>query len=266
MASSSCSSRSPAPVTTIERSGYADRPSQNGDNQASCVTYRPVGTIATVADHQRIDAVVFDYGGVLTTPLRVSTPLWLAADRISPNSFADVMREWLGRDAPIGTPIHRLETGELSVGDFERLFAERLTTTDGSPLTTEGLLSRLFAGMRTDHAMYDLINDLRATGRKVGLLSNSWGNHYPENLHDLFDAVVISGEVGLRKPDPVIYGLILDKLAVEPTRCVFVDDAPINLTAATELGMHTIRHRDADETRAALQRWIPELASKDVTT
>lgn len=212
-----------------------------------------------------VDAVVFDYGGVMTTPLRVSTGQWLAADGITQDSFATVMRDWLGRDAAAGSPIHRLETGELTGPDFERLFAGRLTTLTGTPVASTGLLDRLFAGMRTDPAMFDLVADLRAAGLKVGLLSNSWGNHYPDNLLDLFDAVVISGEVGLRKPDPVIYKLMLDRLDLPAERCAFVDDAPVNVIAAQELGMYGIRHRDADETRAALTALVPELASKDVT-
>jgi len=176
------------------------------------------------------------------------------------------MREWLGRDAADGSPVHRLETGELPGADFEKVFAERLSTHDGTPVQAAGLLGRLFAGMRTDPAMFALINDLRAAGIQVGLLSNSWGNTYPDSLLEAFDAVVISGEVGLRKPDPVIYRLVLDQLAVPARRCVFVDDVPVNVTAAKELGMHAIRHRDADETRAALEALIPALTSKDVTT
>jgi putative hydrolase of the HAD superfamily len=211
-----------------------------------------------------IDAVVFDYGGVLTTPLRVSTPLWLAADRITPDSFTDTMRDWLGRDAAAGSPVHRLETGELPGVEFERLFAARLVTEDGSPVVAAGLLQRLFAAMAIDEKMVALVADLRAAGLRLGLLSNSWANTYPDELLALFDAVVISGEVGLRKPDPVIYGLLLDKLAVPAARSVFVDDAPVNVAAAIELGMHGIRHEDADRTRAALTDLIPALA-KDVT-
>jgi putative hydrolase of the HAD superfamily len=216
-----------------------------------------------VADRE-IDAVVFDYGGVLTTPLRVSTPLWLTADRITPDSFAVTMREWLGRDAAAGSPVHRLETGELSGPEFERVFAARLVTEDGTPVVASGLLRRLFAGMAVDEAMMALVRDLRAAGLLVGLLSNSWANTYPDELLALFDAVVISGEVGLRKPDPVIYGLLLDKLAVPAARSVFVDDAPVNVAAARALGMHGIRHTDADTTRAALTDLIPALG-KDVT-
>jgi putative hydrolase of the HAD superfamily len=218
-----------------------------------------------VAELREFDAVVFDYGGVLTTPLRVSTGQWLAADRVSADSFAVVMREWLGRGAAPGSPIHRLETGELSGAEFEKLFAERLVTSDGSEVAPVGLLDRLFAGMRIDPAMFDLVADLRAAGSRVGLLSNSWGNHYPENLRQIFDAVVISGDVGLRKPDPMIYRLVLDQLGVPAARCVFVDDAPVNVAAATALGMHAIRHRVADETRAELEDLIPVLASRDVT-
>jgi putative hydrolase of the HAD superfamily len=216
-----------------------------------------------VADRE-IDAVVFDYGGVLTTPLRVSTPVWLAADRITPDSFAETMQEWLGRDAADGSPVHRLETGELPGPEFERLFAARLVTEDGTPVVAAGLLGRLFAGMAIDETMLTLVRDLRAAGLMVGLLSNSWANTYPDELLALFDAVVISGDVGLRKPDPVIYGLVLDKLAVPAARSVFVDDAPVNVAAARALGMHGIRHTDAGTTRAALTELIPALG-EDVT-
>ena len=217
-----------------------------------------------MVDDQALDAVVFDYGGVLTTPLRESTGQWLARDGIVPDSFAMAMREWLGRGVPAGTPVHRLETGELAGPDFEALFAERLRTHAGTPVPAAGLLSRLFAGMRTDPAMLVLVSDLRALGLRVGLLSNSWGNHYPDDLAETFDAIVISGEVGLRKPDPAIYRLVLDKLDVQPARAAFVDDAPVNIEAADALGMHGIRHRDAATTRAALHALIPALA-KDGT-
>lgn len=218
-----------------------------------------------MADSRPFDAAVFDYGGVLTTPVRESTGQWLRADRINLDSFGEVMREWLGRDADPSSPIHRLETGELSGPDFERAFAARLATDDGTPVPADGLLGRLFAGMRTDPVMFGLVRDLRAAGLKVGLLSNSWGNHYPAGLHEMFDAIVISGEVGLRKPDPVIYQLVLGKLDTAADRAIFVDDAPVNIEAAAALGMHAIRHSDAAHTRAALDALVPGLAGKDVT-
>jgi epoxide hydrolase-like predicted phosphatase len=76
------------------------------------------------------------------------------------------------------------------------------------------------------------------------MLSNSWGDdrYDREQLASLFDALVISGEVGLRKPDPAIYSLAAERLGVAPEKCVFVDDLPGNLKPAAALGMATVLH------------------------
>jgi putative hydrolase of the HAD superfamily len=206
-----------------------------------------------------VDAVVFDYGGVLTSAVRETTAQWLAADGIDEDGFLSVMREWMARDADSGSPVHRLETGELTGPEFEVEFAARLRTAEGGPVPARGLLARMFAGMRPDPEMFALLAQLRGLGLKVAVLSNSWANTYPDNIAELVDAVVISGEVGLRKPDPKIYRLVLDQLGLPAQRCVFVDDAPINVDAATALGMTAIRHRDAAGTRAELAALIPGL-------
>ena len=169
---------------------------------------------------REIDAVLFDYGGVLTGPVKHSIAGWLAADAIEPESFSRTLRAWLSRDAEDGTPIHRLETGELNRRGFEALLAAELRTTDGRAVAPDGILGRLFAGMQPDPAMFALAEELRATGLKVGLLSNSWGNTYPRARIDaLLDPVVISGEVGLRKPHAAIYELAWSGSAYPPTGC-----------------------------------------------
>jgi len=209
---------------------------------------------------RQVDAVIFDYGGVLTNAVADSIRAWHEADGIDPGSFTRTLRAWLGHDVPVGTPVHRLETGELSIAEFETLLAAELTTVDGRPIEAEGILGRLFAGMRADAVMFDLVTELREAGLKVGLLSNSWGNAYPrERIDALFDHIVISGEVGLRKPDPAIYRMSLTGLGVSPDRAVFIDDAEPNTLGAAALGMHTILHTSADETRAALVDLIPDL-------
>lgn len=204
----------------------------------------------------QVAAVVFDYGGVLTTPVRESIASWLASDGIEPAGFSAALKEWLSRDAPQGTPVHRLETGELPLPEFERLLAARLTGLDGAPVRSDGLMKRLFAGMRPDPAMIDLVRGLRAAGVPTALLSNSWGNTYPRPLiEELFDAVVISGEVGLRKPDPRIYRLALERVGVaDPERAVFVDDAAPNVEAASALGIQAVLHTGAEQTAAELAR------------
>lgn len=196
---------------------------------------------------------MFDYGGVLTTPLSSTTGSWLRADGIDPDGFATLMREWLGRDAEPGNPIHLLETGELEVPEFERRFAARLVTTTGDPVKAEGVLGRLFAAMRPSDEMTALVRDLRGHGLRTGLLSNSWGNDYPHHLlAELCDVIVISGEVGLRKPDEPIYRLLLEKLELPAERVAFVDDFTANVRAAQAIGMHGVRHTDPASTRAEL--------------
>lgn len=205
-----------------------------------------------------LDAVLLDYGGVLTGPVKGSVAAWLAADGIEPASFTRALRAWLARDAPAGTPIHRLETGELAVAEFEELLAAELVAT--TPIVPAGLLQRLFAGMLPDPAMFALAEELRGLGLRVGLLSNSWGNTYPrERIDALFDPVVISGEVGLRKPDAAIYRLALDRLGVAAERTLFVDDAEPNVRGARAVGLQALLHTDAAATRAALAVLVPDL-------
>lgn len=209
---------------------------------------------------REIDAVLLDYGGVLTGPVRDSIAAWLAADGIEPASFSRALKAWLSHDAEVGTPIHRLETGELTVAEFEELLAAQLVAADDTPVVPGGLLQRLFAGMRPDPAMFALVEELRGLGLRVGLLSNSWGNTYPRKRIDaLLDPVVISGEVGLRKPDAAIYELALDGLSVCAERTLFIDDAERNVVGARAVGLQALLHTDAAATRAALAALVPDM-------
>lgn len=210
-------------------------------------------------EERAIEAVVFDYGGVLTTPVRSAMSGWLAEDGITEDSYRTVMREWLVGDAAAGSPVHRLETGELSPPDFELALAPRLATLTGRPVVAQGLLGRMFALMRPDPAMLDLVTALRSAGLRTGLLSNSWGNHYAPDLLAMFDVVVISGRVGLRKPDPAMFELLLDRLDLPADRVAFVDDVPVNVAGARKLGIHAVQHTDAASTTAALRRLVPDL-------
>jgi putative hydrolase of the HAD superfamily len=197
--------------------------------------------------------LLVDWGGVLTTPLAACMGHWCEADAVDPVQFAAVMKDWLGVAGAAGNPVHALETGALAVPDFERELAARLRTHDGRPLEPAGLLQRMFAGFQAEPAMTDVVRRARAAGLRTGLVSNSWGNDYPrEAWSELFDAVVISGEVGLRKPDPDIYRLAAERVGVEPSACVFVDDLPPNVRGAAAVGMAGVLHQDVARTRAEL--------------
>ena len=208
-----------------------------------------------------VDAVLFDYGGVLTTPVADTLTAWMAADGVDPASFTKTLRQWMSRTVHWVTPIHRLETGELQTSEFEEIFAAALRTVDGRTLEADGLLSRMFAQMRQDEEMYALVEALRACGIRVGLLSNSWGNTYPrERIDALFDPVVISGEIGLRKPRPQIYRHALALLDLPPGRVLFVDDAEPNILGAQACGLRALQHTSTRCTKAALAALVPDLS------
>ena len=115
------------------------------------------------------------------------------------------------------------------------------------------MLTRMFAGMRVETSMLDMVRAARADGIRTGLLSNSWGLNYERDGWDtLFEAVVISGEVGLRKPDPAIYALAAQRLDLPPEQIVFVDDLRPNVRAAVAAGMVGVQHVDARDHRVRI--------------
>lgn len=198
-------------------------------------------------------ALIVDYGGVLTTPLSATVGPWLEQEGIAPEAFAAVMRDWLSEGAAPNVA-HDLETGRIAPTEFSRQFAARLRRADGSEPAADGLLERMFAGFRDDPGMAQVLVTAKGHGLKTALLSNSWGNEYSRAGWDrLFDVVVISGEVGMRKPDAEIYLHTATELGVDPAACVFVDDLGPNVRAAVALGMIGVRHRDTATTVAELE-------------
>lgn len=202
-----------------------------------------------------IEGVLIDWGGVLTSPLRIALAGWLEADRIDVAHYRQVMRELVNeayRDGA-GNAVHALERGELPGAEFERLLAARLRTVDGPPPAAEGLLRRMFAGFGREELMYGMLRTLRERGVRTCLLSNSWANDYPrDDWPELFDAVVISGEIGMRKPEPGIFQYALDRVGLPAVGCVLIDDAEANIRGAGALGIRGIHHRDAAATIAEL--------------
>ncbi|HEU5156191.1 MAG TPA: HAD family phosphatase [Streptosporangiaceae bacterium] len=195
--------------------------------------------------------LIFDWGGVLTSPLADSIAAWLAADRIDAHGYRTVMRAWVAEAYAGGgpNPIHGLEDGTLDPAEFERLLAAELRTVDGGPVAAQGLLRRMFESFAPVEQMYAVLRTARRRDLSTGLLSNSWGNDYPRELWaELFDAVVISSEVGLRKPDERIYRHAAAALGLDPGECVFVDDIEHNIRAAEAVGMVGVHHVSPEQT------------------
>jgi putative hydrolase of the HAD superfamily len=202
-------------------------------------------------------AVITDWGGVLTPPIPQLVRAWAEADQISWDAYTAAIGPWLTAaydEDGAHNPVHALERGECTTAEFEQLLAQRLVRTDGGPVRADGLLTRMLPAGQPIEAMYALIRDLRAKGLRTALLSNSWGDaSYPRaDFPSLFDAVVISSEVGMRKPEARIFAHTARLLGVPPAECVFIDDIAANIAAAEAAGMTGIHHQDPDTTAARL--------------
>jgi putative hydrolase of the HAD superfamily len=181
---------------------------------------------------------------------------------VDPERFKAVIEEAYGPDGGgEDGMVAQVETGRIASADFERWLADRLSTGTAGPIDPVGLKERLFAGLVPDDDMVDAVGAARAAGIRTGLLSNSWGDVIDRQVAgydrarfgELFDSVVISAEVGLRKPDPRIYLLAADRLGVPPEGCVFVDDLLHNAEGARAVGMEALVHRSAEFTIPRLE-------------
>jgi epoxide hydrolase-like predicted phosphatase len=200
------------------------------------------------SENGRYRGLLVDWGGVLTSDVFDSFRSFCTGEGLEPDAVAQIFRH----DAACRDLLIAFETGALPEEEFELQFAPHLG------VDASGLIDRLFAGSAPDDEMIEAVRRARGAGVRTGMVSNSWGvRRYPRDLlAELFDAVVISADVGIRKPTPDIYRLGAERIGLDPRACVFVDDLPFNLTPAAELGMATVHHRASDQTIAELERLL----------
>jgi epoxide hydrolase-like predicted phosphatase len=192
------------------------------------------------------DGLLIDFGGVLTTNVFESFAAFCRDEGLEQDSVRDLfMQNEAARAA-----LDDLETGRATEAEFEARFAPLVGLATG-----EGLIARMFARMHPDERMFEGVAAAKRAGIRTGLVSNSWGEEGYDRTRfaELFDVLVISGEIGIRKPAPEIYSLAAERLGRAPERCVFVDDLPGNLKPARAIGMATVLHRDAETTLAELE-------------
>ncbi len=199
------------------------------------------------SDHER--ALLIDFGGVLTTPVWDSFAAFCLEKGLDEGAVKRLFRE----DPEALADLRGLETGAISEDEFERSFGARLGLEDSSQL-----IDSMFAGMIPVEAMSTAVRSARAAGVPTGLVSNSWSlDHYDRAmLAELFDAIVISAEVGMHKPQPEIFLLAAERVGRGPQFCLFVDDLRENCDGAAAVGMVPVLHRDPAETIAMLERLL----------
>ena len=193
--------------------------------------------------------LLLDWGGVLTSDVFAGFQVFCQDEGLDPLRVRDLFAaDPGGRQALV-----ELETGVISEPEFEIRLAALLEL---SPERTPGLVDRVFGAIVAEEEIFEAIRIARASGIRTGLLSNSWGvERYPhDQLPELFDAVVISGQEGVRKPDEAIYQIAIDRLALPAEEIVFVDDLRGNLKPARALGMITVHHTSAAQTLDELEQ------------
>jgi len=200
------------------------------------------------------DVLICDFGGVLTTPLQAGFLAYQEEAGLSLEELGSAMARAAEEHGE--NPLFALERGEITESEFWG----RVQRHVGGGFDLTRLRELFFERLLPNTPMIEFVRELRGRDVRAALLTNNvreweplWRGKLPE-VEELFDVVVDSAFVGLRKPDPAIYTLTLERLGgVEPERCVFVDDVELNCDTARELGMEAIRFESAEQA-------IPELA------
>ena len=202
-----------------------------------------------------IRAVISDFGGVLTTPLMESFAAYQRHSGITPRQLGEAMIRI--HDASGRHPLHELERGAITEEEFLRGLELEL----GGDTTLREFRQTYFDALNPNEEMIELMRDLRGRGFRMALLTNNvreWEHRWRAMLPDIdeiFEVVVDSAFVGMRKPEPDIYRLTVERLGggLGPAECVFVDDVEANCRAAIELGMTAVQFHDSAQARAEVE-------------
>jgi len=203
-----------------------------------------------------IEAVVSDFGGVLTSPLLQAFNRVQDDIDVPIEAYGAAMAYSLEHDGE--HPLYVLERGEITEAEFLARVGRGLEVVLGRHVELHGFGARLMDALDPNRELFDYYAVLRRErGLRFALLTNNvrewesaWRSKLP--IDDLFELVVDSAFVGMRKPEPEIYALTLERLGLPGAACVFVDDLEHNVVAAREAGMHGIVYRDTAQAIAEL--------------
>jgi putative hydrolase of the HAD superfamily len=204
----------------------------------------------------RIEVVVSDFGGVLTSPLMEAFAAVQADSGIPWEQFGAGMAraaELAGKQ-----PLFELERGAISEAEFVRQLEAGMRDVLGREVPLHGFGEQLFAALHPNEPLIDFMRTLRGRGYRMAILTNNvrewearWRAMLP--IDEIFELVVDSAFVGMRKPEPEIYELLLSRLGVAAEATVFVDDLEVNCDAARALGMHAVHFQTNEQTIAEVE-------------
>jgi putative hydrolase of the HAD superfamily len=210
-----------------------------------------------------IRAVISDFGGVLTSPLMGAFARFQADTGVTLEQLGTAMSAGAGQ-LDGRNPLFELECGRISEDRFLEILRDGLEPLMGERPPLHRFKETYFDGLHPNEEMIALMAELAGRGYRMAILTNNvrewepiWRAKLP--VDEIFETVVDSAFVGMRKPDPQIYELTLKRLGgITPAECVFVDDTEANCEAATALGIRSVLFRDTPEAIAEIRSALDE--------
>jgi putative hydrolase of the HAD superfamily len=208
-----------------------------------------------------VEAIVSDFGGVLTSPLLRSFVAFQNSSGISLEALGQAMAAIAQRDG--ANPLFELEVGRLTEAAFLKSLGEELTRRLGREVQMHEFQARYFEHLHPNEGLIDYMRTLRSRGLAIALCTNNvreWESRWRAMLpvDEIFDVVVDSAFVGVRKPDPEIYEITLERLGKPASAALFVDDIEINCDTARELGMRAVWFRSTEQTIEEIEAALAE--------
>jgi putative hydrolase of the HAD superfamily len=199
-----------------------------------------------------IEVLVCDFGGVLTTPLERSFEFWSEEAGVPLEDLGGALQRLAERDG--AHPLHLLERGEMTEADFLGAIGRELGGTDMSAFTDV-----YFGHLDVNEALLARLREWRAGGLRMAMCTNNvreweprWRSMIP--VDELFETVVDSAFVGVRKPEPRIYEIVVERMGgVDPGACLLLDDFEVNCEGARALGMQAVRFGSTEQAIADVQ-------------
>jgi putative hydrolase of the HAD superfamily len=209
----------------------------------------------------RIEAIVSDFGGVLTSPLLDSFAAFQDSSGISLEQLGTAMAAVAAHNG--ANPLFELETGRMSEAGFLKALSDQLSRQLERPVELHGFGERYFDNLHPNELMIEYMRELRGRGYRMAICTNNvreweplWRAKLP--VDEIFDVVVDSAFVGTRKPEPRIYEITLERLGVAAPAAVLLDDIEANCTGARELGLEAVWFRSNDQAIAEIEATLSE--------